>query len=169
MRSFALVAFVIACAAGAGADAQTIYKCKEANGRVTYSGQPCASDAEILSLPGYSAAVGSGGTNAQVGASGGFARECDNAAQLQWVATRLDNAETHDDVRDFLAEERARIMRCELARFSPEELRAREVAIGGIDSLDPGIRQTAKARVAELYDHHATPSERSARQPPQPN
>ncbi|HTP99953.1 MAG TPA: DUF4124 domain-containing protein [Casimicrobiaceae bacterium] len=168
MRSLALIAFVIACAAAAPAHAQTIYKCKAANGRVTYSSQPCANDAEVLSIPG-SAPRGAGGGSAQTGAAAGLPRECDNAQQLKWVVTRLDSPDTHDDVREFLADERFRIMRCELTRFSPQELREREAAIAGIDSLDPALRHTAQVRIEEIYDRHLTPSERSGRQPPQSN
>jgi hypothetical protein len=159
---------VIACAATATADAQTIYKCKAANGRVTYSGQPCASDAEVLSVPG-SPAGSAGVSSAQPGAPAGVPGQCENAQQLRWVVTRLDSPDTHDDVRDFLADERYRITRCELARFSPQELRDREAALAGIDSLDAGLRHTAQVRIVEIYDRHLTPSERSARQPPQPN
>ena len=168
MRSLALLAFLVACAAALPADAQTIYKCKAANGRVTYSGQPCASDAAVLSVPGSLA--GSAGANSPPsGAPAGVPGQCDNAQQLRWVVTRLDSPETHDDVREFLADERYRIMRCELARFSPQELRERDAALVGIDSLDPGLRHTAQVRIVEIYDRHLTPSERAERQPPPSN
>jgi hypothetical protein len=89
---------------------------------------------------------------AQAQTRGPLPRQCDNGAALKAVVTRLDSPATADDVREFLADERFRLVRCEIVRLTPEERRQRDAAIAELDSSDAARRQAAMARITALYE-----------------
>ncbi|MFO1312194.1 MAG: DUF4124 domain-containing protein [Burkholderiales bacterium] len=142
-------------ALAAGAQAQTIYKCKGPDGRVTYSNQACAGDGEALSKSGVPKGAPAGASSAAAGATPAASKQCDNGPLLKPVVARLDGAATPDDVRAFLADERFRLLRCDYVRFTPEERRERDAAMTEIDAKDPARRKAAMARILALYDRHA--------------
>ena len=90
-------------------------------------------------------------------------KECDNAASLQYVIARLDSPATPNDIRDFLAAERFRLLRCEYTRFTSDERRERDAALRDLDARDAARRKAAVARIEALYDRYLTPNERAAR------
>jgi hypothetical protein len=164
----AIAAFALALAVAA--HAQTIYKCKGADGRITYSGQPCAGEGAPLSAvpPAHGAAPPSPAAPATEAAAPAavrapLPRQCDNGAALRQLIARLDNVRTPDDLRPFLADERFRLLRCEFTRFSPAERAERDNAMRELDAGDAGRRRAAMLRVEALYDRYLTPSERAAR------
>lgn len=144
-KSLALLFAVLA----AGADAQSIYKCKGPDGRVTYSNQACAGDGEALSKSGVPKGAPAPAPSAAPPAG---PKQCDNGPLLKPVVARLDSATTPDDVRAFLADERFRLVRCEYLRFTPEQRRERDAAMADVDSKDPARRKAAMARVVSLYE-----------------
>ncbi|MEO8507203.1 MAG: DUF4124 domain-containing protein [Betaproteobacteria bacterium] len=165
-----IAAFALALTVGA--QAQAIYKCKGPDGRITYSGQPCAGEGAPLSAaspaPGAataspSPAAPSAEPPAPTAIRVPLPRQCDNGAALRQVITRLDNVRTPDDLRPFLADERFRLLRCEFTRFSPAERVERDNAMRELDAGDAGRRRAAMLRVEALYDRYLTPSERAAR------
>jgi hypothetical protein len=83
---------------------------------------------------------------------GALPKQCDNGPALKAVVTRLDSPTTSDDVREFLADERFRLMRCEIVRLTPEERRQRDAAIAELDSRDAARRRSAMARITALYE-----------------
>ena len=166
------------------ASAQSIFKCKGADGRTTYSTAACPGEGATLPLTtqGQAAKATSNTAVAGVAPSSGVAapssddatappptyraplpKQCDNKTSLQFVVTRLDSAATPDDIRSFLADERFRLLRCEFTRFSAEEQREREAAMRDLESRDAARRRTAMLRIEALYDRYLTPSERTAR------
>jgi hypothetical protein len=90
-------------------------------------------------------------------------KECDNVASLRYVVARLDSPSTSHDIREFLAAERFRLLRCEYTRFSSDERRARDAAMRDLDAREAARRKVAVARIEALYDRYLTPSERAAR------
>ena len=132
------------------ASGQTIYKCKGADGRVTYSNHACAFDPAPLPPVKDVQPV----KQEPAPARGMLPKQCDNGAALKAVVTRLDSPTTPDDVREFLADERFRLVRCEIARLTPEERRQRDAGIAELDSRDAVRRRAAMARVAALYEPH---------------
>jgi hypothetical protein len=174
MRTFGAAALASALAlAAASAPGQTIYKCKGADGRITYSSQACAGEGAALAKQGppssrSSAAASEAAPPAkpveQVPSTRGtLPRECDNAGMLKIVVARLDSASTPDDVRPFLADERFRLVRCEYVRFTPDERRERDKAMTAIDSRDVATRRAAMLRIQSLYDRYLTAGDRAAR------
>jgi Domain of unknown function (DUF4124) len=165
--AFLALAAGIVCAAPA--TGQTIYKCKGPDGRVTYTSVPC------VTSPGPAAAVApAAGEHTTVPAMPDAApaapayrpplpKTCDNAASLQYVIARLDSPGTPDDIREFLAAERFRLLRCEYTRFTSDERRERDAAMRNLSARDAAIRRQAVARIEALYDRYLTPSERAAR------
>jgi hypothetical protein len=172
-----------ACMVAAGAvfamsaSGQAIYKCRDADGRVTYSSTACAGEGGMLGnaaqARGRSAnraanaepAVPSSLT-APVSIPGprtALPKRCDNAASLQPVIARLESAATPDDVRGFLAEERLRLVRCEYTRLTAGEWREREQRMRDVDARDAARRQAAVARIDALYDQYLTPAEQAVR------
>lgn len=157
--------------ASAAVSAQTIYKCKGADGRYTYSSQPCAGDGGALGKSPAPAARAPAPeppreveSTEQIPTSRAtLPKQCDNAAMLKVVVTRLDSPATPDDVRPFLAEERLRLLRCEYVRFTPDELRARDAAMAEIAAADPARRRAAVLRVQALYNRYMTAADRAAR------
>jgi len=157
---------VLALACGC-ASAQTIYKCKDADGRVTYSSLACTGDGAPL---GKAAAVAT--PDVQVARQeptmaaptrGALPKQCDNGAPLKAVLMRLDGPATPDDVRIFLADERLRLIRCEIVRLTPEERRQRDGAMSDLDSRDAVRRRLAMARIDSLYERYLTTADRAAR------
>ncbi len=144
-KAVALLVLVLAT----GAHAQSIYKCKGADGRVTYSNQPCAGDGEALSKSGVAKGAPAPAANAPAPAG---AKQCDNGPLLKPVVAKLDSPTTPDDVRTFLADERFRLVRCEYLRFTPEQRRERDAAMADVDSKDPARRKAAMARILALYE-----------------
>ena len=150
----ALLVVVFACAA----HAQTIYKCKGADGRMTYSSQACAGEGDALSKGGVPKSAAAPRASDPPPPPG--AKQCDNGPLLKPVVAKLDSPATPDDVRAFLADERFRLVRCDFVRFTAEERRARDAAMADIDARDPARRKAAMRRVLALYDVHAAPAAR---------
>lgn len=144
---------LLVLALASGAHAQSIYKCKGPDGRVTYSNQACAGDGEALAKSG---AKKGEAAPAAVASPAPGARQCDNGPLLKPVVAKLDSPATPDDVRAFLADERFRLVRCDYVRFSPEERRERDAAMAEVDSRDAARRKAAMARVLALYEKHAS-------------
>ena len=157
--------------ASAGASAQTIFKCKGADGRYSYSNQPCADGSGALGKRSATAPQAAPApppqeteSTAQVStARAALPKQCDNTAMLKAVVTRLDSPAMPDDVRPFLAEERLRLLRCEYVRFAPDEMRTRDAAMTDIAAPDPARRRAAMLRVQALYDRYMTAADRAAR------
>jgi len=143
-------------ALASGAHAQTIYKCKGPDGRVTYSNQACAGDGEALSKSGARKGEAAPGAKPAPASPAPGAKQCDNGPLLKPVVAKLDSPGTSDDVRAFLADERFRLIRCDYVRFTPEERHERDAAMAEIDSPDAARRKAAMARVLALYDKHAS-------------
>jgi hypothetical protein len=163
--------------------AQSIFKCKGADGRTTYSGTACTGEGATLPITpqGRSTSVTANSAPSAAPPAGGstpisddatappptyrapLPKQCDNQASLQFVVARLDRAATPDDIRSFLADERFRLLRCEFTRFSAEERRARDTAMRDLESRDAARRRAAILRVETLYDRYLTPSELTAR------
>ena len=169
-----------ACAAAAfaaSASGQTIYKCRDAGGRVTYSGTACAGDGGTLGAAGQArgtsanvaANVEPDGTSSLMapvsipGPRPALPKRCDNAASLEVVIARLESAATPDDVRGFLAEERLRLLRCEYTRLTAGEWREREQRMADVYARDAARRHAAVARIDALYDRYLTPAEQAVR------
>jgi len=168
---------------GASASAQSIFKCKGADGRITYSASACTGEGATLPLttqpqpakaPANSAAAGATPSAGAPASSDDAAqppptfraplpKQCDNKGPLQYVIARLDSAATPDDIRGFLADERFRLLRCEFTRFSAEERRERDAAMRDIEARDAVRRRAAVLRVEALYDRYLNPGERTAR------
>lgn len=168
---------------GALAQAQSIYKCKGADGRITYSSIACPGEGGRLAITTQSRATGVSPPPAaapppepraadpprtvETSAAPAFRvplpKQCDNAGALQLVVTRLDSPRTPDDIRSFLADERFRLVRCEHTRFTPEERRERDNAMHDLDAADSARRHAAALHVEALYDRYLTPAERAAR------
>jgi hypothetical protein len=170
---------VVAVAAvfAASASAQTIYKCRDASGRVTYSGAACAGDGGPLTN-----AAQARGRNSSVVAAAEPAvpsaltapvslagprtplpKRCDNTAYLRLVIARLDSATAPDDIRGFLAEERLRLVRCEYTRLTAGEWREREQRMRDVEARDAARRRAAVVRIDALYDQYLTPAEQAVR------
>jgi hypothetical protein len=162
--------------------AQSIYKCKGTDGRITYSSLPCAGEGVTLPIaaqgqppaasttpPPAAAAPPAGSAPSNDAAAPApvyrprLPKQCDNAASLRFVVARLDSPATPDDIRGFLADERFRLVRCEFTRFSAEERRERDAAMRDLEARDAARRQAAIARIEALYDRYLNPSERVAR------
>jgi hypothetical protein len=164
--------------------AQSIFKCKGADGRITYSSSACAGEgATLANTPQGRAAPATANTASSATAPSvagstppsddaavpsttyraPLPKKCENQASLQFVVARLDSAATPDDIRGFLADERFRLLRCEFTRFSAEELRARDAAMRDLETRDAARRRAAILRVETLYDRYLTPGERTAR------
>ncbi|MEO8754623.1 MAG: DUF4124 domain-containing protein [Casimicrobiaceae bacterium] len=175
-----IAALAILLCFGASASAQSIFKCKGADGRITYSNKPCEADGVQVPLnsQGPAAAAPASAAPPQAGGAPGagedakalartslppLPKQCDNAAQLQSVVARLDSTNTPNDIRDFLADERFRLLRCEFTRFSAEERRDRDALMRDLESRDAARRRAAILRIEALYDHYLTPAERTAR------
>jgi len=141
---------LLAAIAALSAQAQTIYKCKGADGRITYSSQACAGEGETLSKSGPARTVAEPGI--RPAPMGPQPKTCDNGPLLKPVVAMLDSPSTPDDVRAFLASERLRLVRCEYLALSPDELRQRDAAMSDIDSRDASRRKAAMARIAALYE-----------------
>jgi hypothetical protein len=144
-----MVTTLLVLALATGASAQSIYKCKGPDGRVTYSNQACAGDGEALSKSGVPKGAPAPAANAAAPAG---AKQCDNGPLLKPVVAKLDSPATPDDVRAFLADERFRLVRCEYLRFTPEQRRERDAAMADVDSKDPARRKAAMARILALYE-----------------
>jgi hypothetical protein len=165
----ALAIAAIACALPALA--QTVYKCKAADGRITYSGVPCAGGTmpAPAAVPERAPVAPKAATGATDDANvspvyrAPLPKECDNAASLRYVIARLDSPSTPDDIRDFLAAERFRLLRCEYTRFTSDERRERDAAMRDLESRETARRKAAVARIEALYDRYLTPNERAAR------
>ena len=156
---------------------QTIYKCRDADGRVTYSGTACAGEGGKLGAAAQARGRGANlAANAEPavpssltapvsipGPRTALPKRCDNAASLQPVIARLESAATPDDVRGFLAEERLRLVRCEYTRLTAGEWREREQRMRDVDARDAARRQAAVARIDALYDQYLTPAEQAVR------
>jgi hypothetical protein len=160
---------LLALACGA-ASAQTIYKCKAADGRITYSslactgeGAPLGKAAPVAAAPAPDMPSAKQEPNAPGAARGALPRQCNNGAPLKAVLARLDSAATPDDVRAFLADERFRLMRCEIVRLTPDERRQRDAAMADLESRDAARRQLAMARVEALYERYLTTADRATR------
>ena len=151
MRS--AIPLLLLAVAGA-AHAQTIYKCKGPDGRMTYSNQACAGEGEALTKSGARKAEPAV-RQAPTDTPPPGAKQCDNGPLLKPVVAKLDSPGTPDDVRAFLADERFRLMRCDFVRFTPEERRAREAAMSDVDARDPARRKAAMQRVLALYEARA--------------
>lgn len=159
------------------ASAQSIYKCKGADGRITYSGTPCPGEGDAFSVKGQARSATSaaspspaarepqaeGDSKASPSVRAPLPKTCDNAGALKVVVVRLDSPATPDDVRGFLAEERFRLLRCEYTRLTPEERRDKDVLMRDTADPDPARRRAAMARIEGLYDQYLTPAERTAR------
>ena len=141
----------LACAA----HAQTIYKCKGPDGRMTYSNQACAGEGDALSKSGVRKSEASARPAAAEPPPPPGARQCENGPLLKPVVAKLDSPSTPDDVRAFLADERFRLVRCDYVRLTPEERRARDAAMADIDARDPARRKAAMQRVLALYETRA--------------
>jgi|KBSSwiStaDraftv2_1062776.scaffolds.fasta_scaffold00527_20 hypothetical protein len=184
MRVGAAWLFAAALSAIMPVSAQSIFKCKGADGRITYSSTPCAGEGTRLPItaqgrpasvtantaPSAAAPPAGGSTPVSDDATAPspsyrapLPKQCDNQASLQFVVARLDSAATPDDIRSFLADERFRLLRCEFTRFSVEERRARDTAMRDLEARDAARRRAAILRVETLYDRYLTPSERTAR------
>jgi hypothetical protein len=176
--------FAAALAVAVPASAQSIFKCKGADGRTTYSGTPCAGEGSALPsiTQGRPAPAGAGRAAAAAAPPADataalrdentpsksehrapLPKQCDNKASLQFVITRLDSKATPDDIRDFLADERFRLLRCEFTRFTADELRERSAAIEELEARAPQRRRVAMLRIEALYDRYLTTSERAQR------
>jgi len=159
-----VVLLVLACGF---ASAQTIYKCKAADGRVTYSSLACTGDGAPLgkTAPVAQPEVQAAKQDAAMPAPtrGALPKQCDNGAPLKAVVTRLDSPATPDDVRGFLADERLRLIRCEIVRLTPEERRQRDAAMADLGSRDPAQRRLAMTRIDSLYERYLTTADRAAR------
>jgi hypothetical protein len=159
--------------ASAPALAQSIYKCKGPDGRITYSSQPCAGEVETLTKSGTPKPPPQQKSaepkappptpDAAAKAAGASGQKCDNSAALRSVVARLDSPNTPEDVRSFLADERLRLLRCEFTRFTPEEMREREQAMADLNSSDTERRKAAITRMEMIYDRSMTPADRAAR------
>ena len=171
-------ACVLAAAAvfAASVSAQTIYKCRDANGRVAYSGTACAGDGGPLAaapVRGRSTSAAAAAEPAVPsslttpvslpGPRAPLPKRCDNAAPLRLVIARLDGAATPDDVRGFLAEERLRLVRCEYTRLTAGEWREREQRMRDVEARDAARRRAAVVRIDALYDQYLTPAEQAVR------
>ena len=181
MRVGAAWFFAAVLSASIPVSAQSIFKCKGADGRITYSSTACTGEGATLAItPQGRPATANTASSAAVAPSAGstpsndaaappttyrapLPKKCDNQASLQFVVARLDSAATPDDIRGFLADERFRLLRCEFTRFSAEELHARDAAMRELESRDAARRRAAILRVETLYDHYLTPGERTAR------
>lgn len=168
-------AIALAMVIGAAAHAQTIYKCKGADGRITYSSVACPGEGSPMSGPSGSrgaapaapapvpAPVTPPAAETAPVVRGNLPKQCDNAAALAVVVGRLDNAATPDDIRPFLADERFRLLRCEFLRLTPDERGERDTAMRELGSTDPNRRGAAALRIEAMYDRYLTPAERTAR------
>ena len=159
------------------ASGQTIYKCRGADGRVTYSSMSCAADGGALgttaqarnrsrSLAANVEPSVPSSLTASVSIPGprtALPKRCDNAASLQFVIARLESAATPDDVRGFLAEERLRLVRCEYTRLTAAEWREREQRMHDVEARDAAVRRASVARIDVLYDQYLTPAEQAVR------
>ena len=167
------IGVLVALACASPASGQTIYKCKGADGRITYSSVPCAmpEPAARAARPQRAgtrrrspvATPPADDAPAQPVYRAPLPKECDNAASLQYVIARLDSPATPNDIRDFLAAERFRLLRCEYTRFTSDERRERDAALRDLDARDAARRKAAVARIEALYDRYLTPNERAAR------
>jgi len=159
------IVLFVAVVFGATASAQTIYKCKGPDGRITYSSLACAGDGAPLgkSAPAAAAPAAQATTQEPAVARGALPKQCDNGAALKAVVVSLDSATTPNDVRGFLADERFRLMRCEIVRLTPEERRQRDAAMSELSSQDPARRHNAMMRVESLYERYLTAADRAAR------
>ena len=167
------------CCLAAPLSAQSIFKCKGPDGRITYSATACAGEGATLPItaqgrPAPVTAIAAPPATAPTPSSGDVTapppitraplpKQCDNKASLQFVVARLDSAATPDDIRSFLADERFRVLRCEFTRFSAEERRERDAAMRELETRDAARRRAAILRVESLYDRYLTPGERTAR------
>ncbi len=160
------------------ASAQTIYKCKGADGRITYSGVPCQGEgARFSGMPAPKAAgdaanrrgeAPDASSNADDGPAPppirtALPRQCDNAALLRIVVARLDSPATPDEIRPFLAGERFRLLRCEYTRFTPGERREHDSLMREVAGRDPARCLAAAQRIEALYDRYLTAAERDIR------
>jgi hypothetical protein len=184
VASLALLASVLAMMAPASA--QAIYKCKNPDGRITYSSVPCQGEGAPVSVIRGSTtqevrAVGATDRGTATGqvinvstpdsaaaqetpvVRAPLPRQCDNGALLQPVVMQLASPGTPDDIRAFLAGERFRLVRCEFTRFTVAQRRERDAAMRDLETRDPARRRQAIQRVEALYDLYLTPSERLAR------
>jgi hypothetical protein len=171
-RHLRAIGVLVALACALPAWGQTIYKCKGADGRITYSSVPCATPEPAVAppVPQRSSAPAkpvvtppADDAPAQPVYRAPLPKECDNAASLQYVIARLDSPATPNDIRDFLAAERFRLLRCEYTRFTSDERRERDAALRDLDARDAARRKAAVARIEALYDRYLTPNERAAR------
>ena len=166
VRWLAYLALVAGMGCAAPVAAQTIYKCTGPDGRVTYGSVPCAtarapsasSNAEHTTVP-----AAPDPAPAAPAYRPPLPKTCDNAASLQYVVARLDSPATPDDIREFLAAERFRLLRCEYTRLTSDERRERDAAMRGLNARDAATRKKAVARIEALYDRYLTPNERAAR------
>ena len=171
------------------AAAQSIHKCRNADGRITYSSAACPIDGTPVSVlrsngshEAPSGSPGEGRPSSQTGAPGSMAsaalpdaaaspplvraplpRQCDNGIALQTVGALLASSATADDTRAFLASERFRLVRCEFSRFTAAERRERDTAMRELDAKDAARRSQAMQRIDAVYDRYLTPGERLAR------
>ena len=170
-RAFRTAMAIAAIACALPAPAQTVYKCKAADGRITYSGVPCvggtapvpAAVPERAPVAPKAAPGATDDTDVAPVYRAPLPKECDNTASLRYVIARLDSPSTPDDIRDFLAAERFRLLRCEYTRFTSDERRERDAAMRDLAAREPGRRKAAVARIEALYDRYLTPNERAAR------
>jgi hypothetical protein len=161
----------IAIAGGGSSLAQTIYKCKGADGRITYSSLACPGEGETLSKSGVHTPATppkaveqkSPPATEAAPAKPTALPKCDNAVSLKSVVARLDSPATPDDVRNFLADERLRLLRCEFTRFTLEEMHERESAMSDLNSSDVARRRAAMTRMEALYERYMTAADRAAR------
>jgi hypothetical protein len=170
VRGLGVLVVALACLAPAAG--QTIYKCKS-DGRITYSNVPCAQPDAAAAAPAAAERAGAAPGAAAPGVEreapaqplhrATLPKECDNAASLQYVVARLDNPSTPDDIREFLADERFRLLRCEFTRFTSDERRDRDAAMRDLNAREAAKRKAAVARIEALYDRYLTPNERAAR------
>lgn len=173
VRHAVLALVLTTCAATV--TAQVIHKCKGADGRISYASAPCATGAtqefarpvagppERVPTPPRAAAGANGEAVGEAVYRASLPKVCDNQASLQFVVTRLDSPSTPDDIRDFLAAERFRLLRCEYTRFTSDERRARDAAMRDLVAREAARRRQAVARMEALYDRYLTPQERAAR------
>jgi len=140
VRSLPLLLLLAATCVGA----QTVYKCKAPDGRISYSNRPCAAAAESMEAPTLPGSHRAAATVATPPA------RCYEPGEIKDIDDWIASAKREDD-RSFLRSERQRVLGCKLAPFSIEDRQRRIEALSALASDDAQRRAKAKSDIEQLY------------------
>lgn len=159
-----------------GALAQTMYKCQNSAGKVEYSNRPCSTGPELKRIaPDVAPTVDrsrkahdqqppSVGANEVVSprtpieAMGG---SCYVESDLREIDVPIASPSLPTDTREFLLQERSRIMSCKLGRLSGVDRQTRVNELRRLSSTDKQSRQVARNTIEGIYAKYASETERS--------